>query len=142
MAMWSFIESRGVDLGDALSARDGGKAALQGEIARHGLDPGKLSIAVSDGVVRLTGRARDRATREKIILALGNVRGVSAVRDDVPHLVDPHFYTVVPGDTLHEIARITLGDASRHREVFEANQPMLPAPEALYYGLVLRIPRV
>lgn len=49
-------------------------------------------------------------------------------------------YTVRPGDTLSGIAERFLGTRARAREVFEANRDLLPGPDHLRVGMVLRIP--
>ena len=49
-------------------------------------------------------------------------------------------HKVVDGDTLASLAQRYLGQADRAREIFEANRDVLPSPEALPIGAVLRIP--
>ncbi len=49
-------------------------------------------------------------------------------------------HKVVDGDTLASLAQRYLGQADRAREIFEANRDVLPGPEALPIGAVLRIP--
>lgn len=55
---------------------------------------------------------------------------------------DGETYTVRPGDTLGAIARRFYGDPGRYREIFEANRTVLPNPNTLRPGQVLRIPGV
>lgn len=49
-------------------------------------------------------------------------------------------YTVQAGDTLSRISSKVYGEASRWSEIFEANRDLLPSPNALKPGQVLRIP--
>ena len=54
---------------------------------------------------------------------------------------EPLFHEVKKGETLSEIAQQHLGKASRYREIFEANRPMLSDPDKIYPGQKLRIPQ-
>ena len=102
-----------------------------------------VEIAVDGEGVSVTGRVPDEATREKIVLAAGNIAGIARVDDrlevDAPAL-KASFYSVKPGDTLSGIARTFYGDASRYPVIFEANRPMLSDPNRIFPGQVLRIP--
>ena len=49
-------------------------------------------------------------------------------------------YTVQPGDTLSSIAAAQYGDASRWPTIHTANQHILPNPDLIFVGQVLRIP--
>jgi nucleoid-associated protein YgaU len=89
------------------------------------------------------GGVADQASREKVILALGNVSGVAAVEDAIkPAQAAPEarMHTVKKGDTLWAIAKAQYGDGSRYTVIFEANRPMLEPPDKIYPGQVLRIP--
>ncbi len=112
--------------------------ALSDEVADLGLDLHGAEITVEGDKVVLSGGAMSAEDREKVILAIGNVEGVAAVKADAPTDV---FHTVEKGDTLSAIAKKTLGDANRYPEIFEANKPMLTHPDKIYPGQVLRIPR-
>ena len=48
--------------------------------------------------------------------------------------------TVRPGDSLSLIARQTLGDANRGREIWELNKAQVPYASAISPGMVLRLP--
>lgn len=49
-------------------------------------------------------------------------------------------YTVQAGDTLTRISSKVYGESGRWTEIFEANRDLLPSPNALKPGQVLRIP--
>ena len=89
------------------------------------------------------GKVTDQATRERVILALGNVQGVARV-DDRIEVAEPApeavLYTVQSGDSLSKISLAHYGDAMKYMVIFEANQPMLENPDLIYPGQVLRIP--
>jgi len=114
------------------------------ELASHGLDVAGLEIElIGGGVVKASGKVKDQETKEKILLALGNVAGVSSVEDHlaVPAgAVESVFYTVKKGDTLSKIAKEQYGNANAYMKIFEANKPMLTHPDKIYPGQSLRIP--
>ena len=49
-------------------------------------------------------------------------------------------YTVVSGDSLSKIAKKIYGDASRWKEIFEANTDKIKNPDLIHPGQVLKIP--
>jgi nucleoid-associated protein YgaU len=138
--------------------RDAGKKvkldgeALKNEIKEAGYSPISYEVSVEGETVRVRGKAASQEEREKVILALGNVEGVSKVEDDVQVAAtsdapaspkadaESRFHTVEKGDTLSGIAKELYGDASKYRAIFEANRPMLKDPDRIYPGQVLRIP--
>jgi nucleoid-associated protein YgaU len=119
---------------------------LKQEVKGFGLKAKALAVKYEeDGTVKVTGTAPDQETREKIILALGNTRGVSRVDEKIA--VEKRqkrgtFHTIKKGDNLSKIARKYYGKASKYMEIFEANKPMLKHPDKIYPGQVLRIPNV
>ena len=152
MGMFSFIKSAGRVLGIGHSAtQDESKPApptppaeaIKTELQGLGFDAPGMDLKVQGDTVTLTGTAPDAATREKMILAAGNVAGVASVQDSitVPSAgPEPKFYTVVKGDTLSGIAQKMMGNAGKYPAIFEANKPMLTDPDKIYPGQVLRIP--
>jgi len=102
-----------------------------------------LNVHILDDAATVTGAAYDQATKEKVVLVVGNSNGIATVDDQmtVEH-VEPEaqFHTVVSGDTLGKIAKTYYGNAMKYPEVFEANKPMLKSPDLIYPGQVLRIP--
>ena len=156
---------RVADAQKAAKAKEAAAEAKKGKqletyVAKLGLKGKNLNVRFDDGVARVSGTVANRATKEKIILAIGNVEGVSQVRDTLR--VTPArstantaaararrkktaaaqaMYTVKSGDTLSKIAKKYLGDANRYPEIFKANQPMLTDPNKIQVGQVLRIPR-
>jgi nucleoid-associated protein YgaU len=95
------------------------------------------------GVAKVYGVADDQETKEKAILAAGNVEGVAAVDDQMTvsrAAPAAQFYAVVKGDTLSKIAKQFYGNANDYMRIFEANKPMLTHPDKIYPGQNLRIP--
>ena len=141
MGLWNFVKESGKKLfgGDD---DEPSKEALEKEVADLGLDASGVDIAVEGDKVKIAGVAGNAELREKLILALGNVKGVSAVEDNTENSdPEPVFHTVEKGDTLWAIAEKTLGNGARYKEIFEANRPMLKDPDKIYPGQVLRIPQ-
>ncbi len=53
---------------------------------------------------------------------------------------EPRVYVVQKGDSLSQIAKEVYGDASRWREVYEANKDKIKDPKIIRPGQELRIP--
>lgn len=102
-----------------------------------------LNIKIDGDMATICGMAYDQATREKIVLVVGNSNGIATVDDQmtVEHTEpEAQFHTVVSGDTLGKIAKNYYGNAMKYPVIFEANKPMLTDPDKIYPGQVLRIP--
>lgn len=137
-----FVKLAGRGLGKILKGKEA-EQALQKEVIDYGFDE-KIDIKVDEnGKVRVSGEGMTQETKEKIILAVGNVEGVGEVEDGIKTNDDAaasQFHTVVSGDTLWAISKTYYGKGSRYMEVFHANEPMLKHPDKIYVGQVLRIP--
>lgn len=153
MGLFDFVKSAGRVLGLGGGAtQDESKPAppppaaeaIQKEMQALGLPADSLQVSVEGDTVKVSGAAPDPATREKIILAAGNVAGIAKVEENLTTPVSagsqPRFHTVVRGDTLSAIAQKYLGSAGKYPAIFEANRPMLQDPDKIYPGQVLRIP--
>lgn len=118
-------------------------AELERYVTDMGLEVDDLDIRFDNGTAYISGEAADEATRERVILAIGNAQGVGKVDEEMT-VTDPaeqaHFHTVAPGDTLWAVAEKVYGDGSRYTEIFEANKPMLSNPDLIFPGQVLRCP--
>jgi nucleoid-associated protein YgaU len=128
-------KGNGKDAGDAIESYI---RALQLQI-----DNLEAKFEASTSTVHISGVAKDQATKEKVILAAGNIEGVEKVVDEisVKESAPPaQQHTVVKGDTLSAIAKKYYGDASQYPRIFEANKPMLKDPDKIYPGQSLRIP--
>jgi nucleoid-associated protein YgaU len=138
---------------------------LGNEIRDLGLHVENLDLALDNDVVTVKGKTKDQAEKEKIILALGNIKGIAQVNDmlDIEHstavpetesagtmpaesvagvqpVAESVFYTVQSGDSLSRIAKEHYDDPNKYMIIFEANKPMLTDPDKIYPGQVLRIP--
>ncbi len=145
MGVFKFIKSKGKEL---IQDRNTVAAnAIKKEVSDLGLGDdlgGDFRVLVDGDKVKLEGKVPDQATKEKIILAAGNVGGISEVEDAMKASKggknEAVFYTVKSGDSLSKIAKRLLGDAMKYPDIFEANTPMLTHPDKIYPGQVLRIP--
>ncbi|UFN48606.1 LysM and BON domain-containing protein [Roseomonas sp. OT10] len=167
MGLFSFLESVGKALGvggAAAATPAPTPEALKAELEKLGLPTQGIEIGVEGGTVTLRGTAPAGDVREKIVLAVGNVQGISKVDDQLaaPAGAAPEaapaaapaagaptgeqgpagsaFYTVKKGDTLSAISKSYYGDPNKYQQIFEANRPMLEHPDKIYPGQVLRIP--
>ncbi|WP_299884463.1 peptidoglycan-binding protein LysM [uncultured Lacinutrix sp.] len=158
MGLFSFIKNAGAKVfgigkTDAEEAAEAAAAELKMEalaarkleetIRDLDLQVEGLNVLIDDDAATISGMAYNQATREKVILVVGNSDGIATVDDQmtVEH-VEPvaQFHTVVSGDTLGKIAKKFYGNAMKYPEIFEANKPMLEHPDKIYPGQVLRIP--
>ena len=118
---------------------------LEKYVRDMGLDMTGLDIRYDDGTAYIDGEAVDAATKERVILAVGNCAGIGKVDESITVAEDDEseseMYVVEKGDTLWAIATATYGDGSRYPEIFEANKPMLTDPDLIFPGQVLRIPQ-
>lgn len=102
-----------------------------------------LNVFIDDETATVTGAAYDQATKEKVVLVVGNSNGIAFVDDQMTvenEEPEAQFHTVVSGDTLGKIAKTYYGNAMKYPVIFEANKPMLTDPDKIYPGQVLRIP--
>jgi nucleoid-associated protein YgaU len=153
MGLLSFIKEAGrkLGIGSAEATQPEGSAvpdtptvdALKAEIKNLGLNVKDLAVDVHGDTVKVSGATPDQATKEKLVVALGNVAGVAAVDENVTaEQAEPEavIYVVKKGDTLSAIAQKHYGKASKYTKIFEANRPMLKDPDKIYPGQALRIP--
>ena len=97
MGLWSFVKGAGKKIFGNDEPEAG---ALAKEVEELGLDATGLDISVEGDQVKVSGNAVSQEMKEKVILAVGNVDGVSAVDDQVEGGGEPVFHTVEKGDTL------------------------------------------
>jgi nucleoid-associated protein YgaU len=118
--------------------------ALEDQVRQLGFPVENLKIKVVEATAHVRGKVPDQATKEKVILVIGNTAGIARVDDDGLEVTtkqpEARYYTVKKGDTLSKIAKAEYGDANKYPVIFEANKPMLKDPDKIYPGQVLRIP--
>jgi len=147
VGLLSFVKDAGEKIWDAVS---GGSKEDQAEKLKKHIDslnlPGaeKVKIEIADdGTATVAGDVGSQEDKEKILVAVGNVTGVSQVNDSVTVTqsgAESRYYTVKSGDTLSAISKEMYGSANDYQRIFEANKPMLTHPDKIYPGQVLIIP--
>jgi nucleoid-associated protein YgaU len=138
MGLFDFVKNAG----KALFGSDEANAAEA--IAKEVGDPSladKLNVEIDGENVKISGDVPSQEMREKIIVAAGNVEGISKVEENLTTNgtdAEGAFHTVEKGDTLWAIAQKSYGDGAKYKLIFEANRPMLSHPDKIYPGQVLR----
>ena len=158
MGLFSFIKNAGAkvfgigkttaeeaeDKAVAVAAEAKLKASkLANAVETLGFEVLDLNIEVAGDNATVWWQAASQATREKVVLVIGNTEGIATVDDRMTVEVEEpaaQFHTVVSGDYLSKIAKKYYGDAMKYPVIFEANKPMLTDPDKIYPGQVLRIP--
>ncbi|MGB1247235.1 MAG: peptidoglycan-binding protein LysM [Chitinophagales bacterium] len=116
-------------------------------IKQFNLRSDSVEATLQGDVLTLTGTVDTEKEKNRIIMAMGNYRGIAKVDDrivveeaccDVP--LEKQFYTVKSGDSLSKISKAVYGDANKYNVIFEANKPMLSDPNLIYPGQNLVIP--
>lgn len=170
MGLFSFVKSAGRKIGmfggkDAAQQEDRAEAQAEaqqsaaeknaqrevfaGQLKRVvtdlGLQVEGLNVSYAPFTATVTGKTKTQADREKIVLAIGNNAGVGQVDDQLSVEVQAPaavFHTVESGDTLSKISLAQYGVIHKYDVIFEANTPMLKAPDDIFPGQVLRIPQI
>lgn len=157
MGLFSFLKNAGSKILGDDAAENEAKAIAAEEAKAHresllesivqstGIGIENLDIDLTEDIVVVYGQTESQSDKEKVVLVLGNIEGVSAVDDRISVVnVEPEalFYTVEKGDSLSKIAKAQYGDAMKYMVLFEANQPLLSDPNKIYPGQVLRIPAI
>ncbi|WP_299906467.1 peptidoglycan-binding protein LysM [uncultured Paracoccus sp.] len=98
MALWDFVKDAGKSIfgseAEAAEAKPSGPAldeatkakvaALEAEVKRLGLDSGDVHLRLRGDTVIVESKGADRETMEKLILAVGNIKGIAHVEADLP----------------------------------------------------------
>ena len=159
MGLFTFIKDAGAKIfggkTSAEKAADAAAAELRAEeaaarkleetISDLDLKVENLKVHIDADKATVSGLAYDQATKEKVVLVVGNTAGIATVDDQmtVEHTEpEAQFHTVVRGDSLSKIAKKYYGNAMKYPVIFEANKPMLKDPDLIYPGQVLRIPHI
>lgn len=147
MSVFSFLKNVGAKIMGSSDTTAATSDELKKELAKHNLDAEGIEVSVEGDKVTVTGPAASTEKAEKIVLALGNTMGVSAVEnklDVAQPATEARMYTVKSGDTLWKIAEEMYGksNGAKYNVIFEANTPMLSHPDKIYPGQVLRIPEL
>jgi nucleoid-associated protein YgaU len=145
MGLFNFVKEAGEKLWDAVTGADDPSKKLQDHINQLGLpDSDNVKVDVQGDTVTVSGDGISQELKEKILVAAGNVAGITKVDDKVTvtdSAPEADFYTVKKGDTLSAISKQVYGNPNEYNKIFAANKPMLTHPDKIYPGQVLRIPK-
>jgi len=145
MGLFSFFKKSGEKTIDNSADNVANANKLMGKIQDYGFDVTDLDVEVESDVIKVWGVAADQATREKVLLALGNTQGIASVDDRMTTAVpepEAKFHTVQSGESLSLIAKKYYGNPMKYTVIFEANKPLLTNPDKIYPGQSLRIPEL
>ncbi|MDB4285745.1 peptidoglycan-binding protein LysM [bacterium] len=148
--LWGSKEKEAAKAKLEAEAKEASESAIKAQIAvdfvhNMGLDVTDLVVSIEDETATVSGESANQATKEKVILTVGNVNGISRVEDLMTveeNVPEAQFYTVVSGDSLSKISKKYYGNAMKYNDIFEANKPMLADVNKIYPGQVLRIPHL
>ncbi|MBA4490926.1 LysM peptidoglycan-binding domain-containing protein [Paracoccus sp. S1E-3] len=94
MAFWDFVKDAGKSVfgsAEAAEAKTPEQAdterkvkALEAEVKALGLDSGDVHLTLRGDTVKVESKGADRETMEKLILAVGNIKGIAKVEADLP----------------------------------------------------------
>lgn len=147
MGLFSFVKEAGEKLFGLATSQNSAEQSkmLETHITDLGLSGAdKVTVEMaSDGTATVTGEGLSQESKEKILVAIGNVAGIAQVYDSLTTEqpgMQSRYYTVKSGDTLGAISKAEYGTANEYQRIFEANKPMLTHPDKIYPGQVLIIP--
>lgn len=134
------------------AARKQKEALLKSIVTNLGFKVEGLDVELNDDTATVYGTTDSVATKERVVLAIGNVEGIATVDDrlvvtapeeaETTTQAESQFYEVQKGDSLSKIAKRFYGNAMKYPVIFEANKPMLSSPDKIYPGQMLRIPTI
>jgi nucleoid-associated protein YgaU len=145
MGLFSFLKNSGDKAVDATADNNAKAKLLYDSVNSYGFDVKDLDIVVDGETATVYGVAADQATREKVILSVGNTKGIATVNDNMTTAIpapEAKMHTVASGESLSLISKKYYGDAMKYNIIFEANQPLLKDVNKIYPGQVLRIPEL
>lgn len=145
MGLFSFKKDSGDKAVDASADNNAKAKTLYDSVQSYGFDVKDLDIVVDGDAATVYGVAADQATREKVLLSVGNTKGVATVNDKMTTALpapEAKMHTVASGESLSLISKKYYGDAMKYNIIFEANQPLLKDVNKIYPGQVLRIPEL
>jgi nucleoid-associated protein YgaU len=145
MGLFSFFKNSGEKTIDNSADNAVNAKKLMTKVQDYGFDVTDLDVEVAGDTVKVWGVAADQATREKVLLTLGNTQGIANVEDKMTTAVpqpEAKFHTVQSGESLSLIAKKYYGNPMKYTAIFEANKPLLTNPDKIYPGQSLRIPEL
>lgn len=148
MGLFSFFKNAGKKVIKNKHQKSAGvnkNLLLEKMVKSLGIEIKDLKVELFGDSVTVFGEVHSQSEMEKVILAVGNVKGISSVESRMIVKSEESasiLYEVQSGDTLSKIAKAHYGDPMKYTLIFEANEPLLKDPDKIYPGQVLRIPSI
>ncbi len=148
MGFFSFLKDAGAKIFSSNPTPEEKATSIREHLAGYGFEG--VDVSVEDETVTVKGEVDSLEIKNKILVAAGNVEGISDVNDELavnePVVVEVEpakmFHVVKPGESLSAISKQVYGDPMQYNVIFEANKPMLEHPDKIYPGQVLVIPQM
>jgi len=161
MGFFDFMSDKGKTLLGTGNDAEAIKTEIESSFEEPPVDG--LVVDVDGESVTLAGVAKDFDTREKVILIVGNIKGIGQVNADqlittemlassseddglieeesieIPEEI---FYTIAEGDTLWGIATKFYDDGNKYTYIVDANLEVIKDKDLIYPGQTIRIPEV
>lgn len=87
MGLFNFVKDAGEKLWDAVTAnhdKDDQAKKVQEHLNKTGIpDADKVNVQIADGKATVAGDGLSQEAKEKILVAVGNIAGISSVDDQV-----------------------------------------------------------
>lgn len=113
------------------------------KLANYHLEIKNFKINITNATAAISGTVANVATKEKVVLCIGNLAGIALVDDELEVKVKSEpssFHNVKEGETLTTIATEFFGITNKAEAIFKANEPMLKHQNNIYPGQKIRIP--
>jgi LysM repeat protein len=110
------------------------------QLGRNDLAQIDASASLQGAVLTLEGIVPSFEARQGLVELAQSAPGATSVNAIGLIVRLPATYTVQAGDTLWDITYRLYGDMTKMQAVVEANQDILPSPEALSVGMTLKLP--
>jgi nucleoid-associated protein YgaU len=139
------IDTKKADASAAESDKKNRIFAIESKIRSLGILIDNFEVELIDNNIIAYGQAKSQEHKDRAILALGAMEGISSVDDRISVLIpEPteETYKVKKGDSLSKIAKKFYGDPMKYMEIFNANRDILKDPNLIYPGQSLKIPKL
>ncbi|NOQ92294.1 MAG: peptidoglycan-binding protein LysM, partial [Flavobacteriaceae bacterium] len=123
MGLFSFLKGAGEKNIDTSAENNVNAVKLMDAVKANGLKVTDMDIELDGDTAKIWGVAANQETREKVLLTIGNTKGIASVDDKMTTAVqepEAQFHTVASGESLSLIAKKYYGNAMKYTKIFEA----------------------
>ena len=107
MGLFSFLKDSGDKAIDTTAENKVNATTMMNTIQSYGFDIKDLDVEIDGDTAKIYGTAADQATREKVMLTVGNTKGIAKVEDKMVTAApapEAKMHTVASGESLSKIA--------------------------------------